>query len=58
MQRPVVPSRRVINLLIRDHSTVDAKLLIKTIQIMAPCMRNASDQLVKPLCKWQTEQEQ
>jgi len=42
-----VLGRREIGLLIRDHPSVGAKLLVKITQLMARRLRNTSNQLVK-----------
>ena len=44
-----VLGRQAIGLLIRDHPSVGAKLLVKITQLMAQRLRNASNQLVKLL---------
>lgn len=44
-----VLGRREIALLIRDHPTVGAKLLVKITQLMAQRLRNTSDHLVRLL---------
>jgi CRP/FNR family transcriptional regulator, cyclic AMP receptor protein len=46
-----VLGRREIALLIRDHPTVGAKLLVKITQLMAQRLRNTSDHLVRLLQK-------
>lgn len=46
-----VLGRREIALLIRDHPTVGAKLLVKITQLMAQRLRNTSDHLVRLLRK-------
>ncbi len=46
-----VLSARAIGLLIRDHPTVGAKLLVKITQLMAQRLRNTSNHLVRLLQK-------
>lgn len=46
-----VLGRQAIGLLIRDHPSVGAKLLVKITQMMAQRLRNTSNQLVKLLQK-------
>jgi CRP/FNR family transcriptional regulator, cyclic AMP receptor protein len=46
-----VLGRRAIGLLIRDHPTVGAKLLVKITQLMAQRLRNTSNHLVRLLQK-------